>query len=247
MIRIIPAIDIIDGKCVRLTQGDYDQKKVYNNDPLEVAKMFEDSGIKYLHLVDLDGAKAKHVVNQKVLEKIATNTQLTIDFGGGIKTSEDLKVVFESGASQATIGSVAVTNPDLFESWLKTYGADKIILGADAKNGKIAVSGWLDVTTIDIFDFFEMYRQKGAKYVLCTDISRDGMMQGTAMELYKQLTEKFPEMKIIASGGVTHVNEIEELEKFNTDGVIIGKAIYEGSITLNELKPWAINNAGDRT
>ena len=242
MIRIIPAIDIIDGKCVRLTQGDYEQKKVYNNDPLEVAKMFESHGIKYLHLVDLDGAKAKHVINQKVLESIANNTNLTIDFGGGIKTSEDLKMVFECGASQVTIGSVAVSNPEYFENWLNIYGVDKIILGADAKNGKIAVSGWLDVTEIDIFDFFWMYKNKGAKYVLCTDISRDGMLQGTAIDLYKQLVTKFPEMKIIASGGVTHLSEIAELEEIKADGVIIGKAIYEGTITMKDLEQFTIEN-----
>lgn len=240
MIRIIPAIDIIEGKCVRLTQGDYGQKKVYNNDPLEVAKMFEDHGMKYLHLVDLDGAKAKHVINHKVLYNIASKTSLTIDFGGGIKTGEDLKIVFENGASQATIGSVAVSNPELFESWLNTYGADKMILGADAKDNKIAVSGWLDVTEIDIFDFFEKYRKKGAKYVLCTDISRDGMLQGTAMNLYEELVKRFPEMKIIASGGVTKIDEVYELEEKKADGVIIGKAIYEGTITLHELKKFVL-------
>lgn len=236
MIRIIPAIDIIDGKCVRLTQGDYNQKKVYNNDPVEVARMFADHGLKYLHLVDLDGAKAKHVMNHKVLYNIATKTNLTIDFGGGIKTSEDLKIVFENGASQATAGSVAVSHPELFASWLQTYGPDKMILGADAKNNKIAVSGWLDVTSIDIFDFFETYKEKGAKYVLCTDISRDGMLQGTAIDLYEELIKRFPGMKIIASGGVTKIEEIIALEEKKADGVIIGKAIYEGTITLKELQ-----------
>lgn len=242
MIRIIPAIDIIDGKCVRLTQGDYEQKKVYNNDPLEVAKMFESHGIQYLHLVDLDGAKAKHVVNHKVLERIATKTNLTIDFGGGIKSGEDIRIVFESGASQVTVGSVAVSNPELFEQWLNTYGNDKIILGADAKNGKIAVAGWQDVTSIDIEDFFDSYRKKGAKYVLCTDISRDGMLQGTAVELYQKLIEKFPEMKIIASGGVARFEEIARLEEIKADGVIIGKAIYEGTITMKQLENLVTNN-----
>jgi phosphoribosylformimino-5-aminoimidazole carboxamide ribotide isomerase len=236
MIRIIPAIDIIDGKCVRLTQGDYELKKVYYNDPLEVAKMFEDHGMKYLHLVDLDGAKAKHVINHKVLCNIATKTNLVIDFGGGIKTGEDLKIVFDNGASQATIGSVAVSNPELFESWLHFYGPDKIILGADAKDNKIAVSGWLDVTEINIFDFFTNYKEKGAKYVLCTDISRDGMLQGTAIDLYAELVNRFPEMKIIASGGVTKVDEIYTLDEKKVDGVIIGKAIYEGTITMKELQ-----------
>jgi phosphoribosylformimino-5-aminoimidazole carboxamide ribotide isomerase len=241
MIRIIPAIDIIDGKCVRLTQGDYEQKKVYNNDPLEVAKMFESHGIQYLHLVDLDGAKAKHVVNHKVLERIATKTNLTIDFGGGIKSGEDIRIVFESGASQVTVGSVAVSNPELFEQWLNTYGNDKIILGADAKNGKIAVAGWQDVTSIDIEDFFDSYQKKGAKYVLCTDISRDGMLQGTAVELYQKLIEKFPDMKIIASGGVAQFEEIARLEEIKADGVIIGKAIYEGTITMKQLENLVTN------
>ena len=239
MIRIIPAIDIIDGKCVRLSQGDYNQKKVYNDDPLEVAKIFEDNGIKYLHLVDLDGARQKHVVNHKVLERIANKTSLIIDFGGGIKTQDDLKLVFDGGAQQVTIGSVAVTQPTLFESWLVKYGADKMILGADAKNGKIAVSGWQDVTEIDIFDFFKDYRKKGVKYVLCTDISRDGMLQGTAIDLYEKLVRQFPDMKIIASGGVTKASEITDLAKKNVDGVIIGKAIYEGTITLEELKKYS--------
>jgi phosphoribosylformimino-5-aminoimidazole carboxamide ribotide isomerase len=238
MIRIIPAIDIIDGKCVRLSQGDYNQKKVYNNDPLEVAKMFEDNGIKYLHLVDLDGARQKHVVNHKVLNRIAKETKLVIDFGGGIKTEEDLQLVFDNGARQVTVGSVAVSQPALFESWLHKYGADRMILGADAKNGKIAVSGWQDVTEIDIFDFFKDYRKKGVKYVLCTDISRDGMLQGTAIDLYGELVRHFPDIKIIASGGVTKAHEISELEKIKVDGVIIGKAIYEGTITLDELKKY---------
>ncbi|MDP4207783.1 MAG: 1-(5-phosphoribosyl)-5-[(5-phosphoribosylamino)methylideneamino]imidazole-4-carboxamide isomerase [Bacteroidota bacterium] len=236
MIRIVPAIDLIDGKCVRLTQGDYAQKKVYNEDPLEVAKMFEDHGIKHLHLVDLDGARQKHVINHKVLERIASNTSLSIDFGGGIKTDEDLKLVFESGAKQATIGSVAITNPDLFESWIKTYGAEKMILGADAKNGKIAVSGWMDVTDVDIFDFFAEYQKKQVKYVLCTDISRDGMLQGTAIDLYVQLANRFPDLNIIASGGVAKADEIDVLNEKNIFAVIIGKAIYEGTITLKELE-----------
>ena len=236
MIRIVPAIDLIDGKCVRLTQGDYAQKIVYNEDPLEVARMFEAHGIKHLHLVDLDGARQKHVVNHKVLERIATHTQLSIDFGGGIKTDEDLKLVFQSGASQATIGSVAVTDPALFESWIQQYGAEKMILGADAKDGKIAVSGWMDVTNLDIFDFFAEYLKKQVKYVLCTDISRDGMLQGTAIDLYISLVNRFPELKIIASGGVTNIKDIEELREAGCSGVIIGKAIYENRISLTELK-----------
>jgi phosphoribosylformimino-5-aminoimidazole carboxamide ribotide isomerase len=239
MIRIIPAIDLIDGKCVRLTQGDYAQKKVYNEDPLEVARMFEDHGLKYLHLVDLDGARQKHVINHKVLQRITSATKLTVDFGGGIKTDEDLKLVFECGAAQATIGSVAVTNPDLFESWILKYGAGKMILGADAKDGKIAVSGWQDVTNCDIFDFFAEYQKKKVEYVLCTDISRDGMLQGTAMDLYVQLSARFPDFKIIASGGVTQAEEIDKLNEKGLFAVIIGKAIYEGRITLKELEKYS--------
>ena len=238
MIRIVPAIDLIDGKCVRLTQGDYAQKIVYNEDPLEVARMFEAHGIKHLHLVDLDGARQKHVVNHSVLERIATHTKLSIDFGGGIKTDEDLKLVFQSGASQATIGSVAVTDPALFESWIQQYGAEKMILGADAKDGKIAVSGWMDVTNLDIFDFFAEYLKKQVKYVLCTDISRDGMLQGTAIDLYISLVNRFPELKIIASGGVTRAEEIDQLNENGLFAVIIGKAIYEGRITLKELEKY---------
>jgi phosphoribosylformimino-5-aminoimidazole carboxamide ribotide isomerase len=240
MIRIVPAIDLIDGKCVRLTQGDYAQKKVYNEDPLEVARMFEDHGIKYLHLVDLDGARQKHVVNHKVLEQIAGHTHLSIDFGGGIKTDEDVRIVFQSGAAQATIGSVAITQPALFGSWITIYGAEKIILGADAKDGKIAVSGWLDVTDVDIFDFFAEYQEKQVKYVLCTDISRDGMLQGTAMDLYEQLVARFPDLKIIASGGVTNAGEIDRLHEKGLFAVIIGKAIYEGKITLKELEKYQL-------
>jgi phosphoribosylformimino-5-aminoimidazole carboxamide ribotide isomerase len=238
MIRIVPAIDLIDGKCVRLTQGDYAQKKVYNEDPLEVAREFESHGIKYLHLVDLDGARQKHVVNHKVLERIAKNTNLIIDFGGGIKTGNDLKLVFACGAAQATIGSIAVTDPKLFESWIQSYGPEKMILGADAKNGKIAVSGWQDVTNLDIFNFFEEYLKKHVKYVLCTDISRDGMLQGTAIDLYERLVQRFPDLKIIASGGVTKAEEIKQLDKKGLFAVIIGKAIYEGKITLKELETY---------
>jgi phosphoribosylformimino-5-aminoimidazole carboxamide ribotide isomerase len=236
MITIIPAIDIIDGKCVRLSQGDYNQKKVYNENPVEVAKMFEDHGIQRLHLVDLDGAKAKHVVNARTLDAIATHTNLSIDFGGGIKTEADLKLVFNCGAKQATIGSIAVTDKDLFFSWLGTYGAERIILGADVRDNKIAVSGWLDVTEVQLNDFLKEYQEKGVSYVLCTDISKDGMLQGTAMELYKELNNTFTKMKIIASGGITDISEIEELNNENVYGVIIGKAIYEGRIQLKDLK-----------
>ena len=236
MITIIPAIDLIDGKCVRLSQGDYEQKKVYNENPLEVAKMFEDNGITRLHLVDLDGAKAKHVVNARVLDQIATKTKLNIDFGGGIKSDDDLKLVFNCGAEQATVGSVAITDKDLFFKWLQYYGSEKLILGADVKDRKIAVSGWLDVTEVKLNSFLEEYKTKGVSYVLCTDISKDGMLQGTAMDLYKELNEVFPTMKIIASGGITNISEIEELNNMGVYGVIIGKAIYEGRILLKDLK-----------
>lgn len=236
MISIIPAIDIIEGKCVRLSQGDYNQKKIYNEDPLEVAKMFEDHGLTRLHMVDLDGAKAKHVVNAKVLDRIATKTDLIIDFGGGIKTNEDLKLVFNCGAEQATIGSVAINNRDLFFSWLEEYGPEKLILGADIKDEKIAVSGWLDITEVTLDDFLEQYEAKGVNYVLCTDISKDGMLQGTSMELYKRLNHDFRKMNIIASGGITFLHEIEELNTAGIYGVIIGKAIYEGRIKLDDLK-----------
>ena len=240
MIRIIPAIDIMDGKCVRLTQGDYAQQKIYNEDPLEVARMFQDHGIEYLHLVDLDGARQKHVVNFKVLEKIAKHTNLCIDFGGGIKTDEDLELVFNSGASQATIGSIAITNPPLLETWIQKFGSEKIILGADAKDGKIAVSGWIDVTDKDIFDFFAEYQLKQIKYVLCTDISRDGMLQGTALDLYDQLNQRFRDLNIIASGGVTTIGEIDQLNDMDIFGAIIGKAIYEGRIKLKELEKYSV-------
>jgi phosphoribosylformimino-5-aminoimidazole carboxamide ribotide isomerase len=236
MIEIIPAIDIIDGKCVRLSQGNYAEKKVYNENPLEVAKMFEDAGITRLHLVDLDGAKAKHVINHQVLQKIASSTSLLVDFGGGVKTDEDIQLVFDCGATQVTVGSIAVSKPALFERWLELYGPEKIILGADAKNGKIAISGWLDNTAVDLMDFIEKYTLMGVKYVLCTDIAKDGMLQGTSVELYKEIQEKFPDINLIASGGVTTIDEIRELEEAGIYGAVIGKAIYEGKISLEDLE-----------
>jgi len=235
MIEIIPAIDIIDGKAVRLAKGDYNQKTVYNDNPLEIARRFEDAGIKRLHLVDLDGAKAQHVVNLKVLEKMAKNTRLIIDFGGGIKTNEDIRNVFDYGASYATIGTVAVKDPVLFQHWLSAYGSDKIILGADVKNGNIAISGWFDVTNVNLHDFVRDYIAKGVKTVLCTDISKDGMLMGASIDMYQQLKLGFPDLNIIASGGITRVEEIELLDKMNIFAVIIGKAYYEGKIKLNDL------------
>jgi phosphoribosylformimino-5-aminoimidazole carboxamide ribotide isomerase len=236
MLTIIPAIDIIDGKCVRLSKGDYNQKKIYNEDPLEVAASFEANGLKRLHLVDLDGAKASHVVNWKVLERIASKTSLVVDFGGGIKSNEDLKIVFDSGASMATIGSVAVKSPELFFKWLTQFGSEKIILGADVNNKKIAVSGWLEVSEIELADFLKDYLQKGVQKVLCTDISKDGMLQGTSHELYKEIIQEHPDLYLIASGGVTSIEELHKLTENKIPAAIIGKAIYEGKISLGELQ-----------
>mgnify|MGYP000464328295 CR=1 FL=1 len=233
--RIIPAIDIIDGKCVRLTKGDYSTKKIYNENPLEVAKEFEANGIKYLHLVDLDGAKSMHIVNHKVLESISKNTSLKIDFGGGIKSNEDVKIAFANGAQQITAGSIAVHNPELFLSWLAAYGSDKIILGADANNRKIATQGWLENSETDVLDFIADYAQKGVEYVVCTDIAKDGMLQGTSNELYQEILLK-AKVKLIASGGVSSINDLLKLNQIGCEGAIIGKAIYEQKITLQELQ-----------
>ncbi|MBD8390076.1 1-(5-phosphoribosyl)-5-[(5-phosphoribosylamino)methylideneamino]imidazole-4-carboxamide isomerase [Dysgonomonas sp. BGC7] len=235
MIEIIPAIDIIDGKCVRLSQGDYDIKKVYNEDPLEVAKMFEDAGIKRLHLVDLDGAKAKQIVNIAVLEKIASLTSLTIDFGGGVQSDTDIEKAFNAGASMVTGGSIAVRNRDLFTGWIKKYGNEKVILGADCKDNKIAVSGWQESTSIDIVPFLNDYMKEGVTKVVCTDISKDGMLQGPSIALYKELLEAFPNLYLIASGGVSCFQDILDLEAAGVPAVILGKAIYENKVTLNEL------------
>ena len=238
--RIIPAIDIIEGKCVRLTKGDYNSKKVYNENPLEVAKEFEDSGIQYLHVVDLDGAKASHIVNYKVLEQIASKTNLKIDFGGGLKSNEDLKIAFESGANQITGGSIAVKNPTVFKSWIDKYGSDKIILGADCNNEKIAVSGWQEESNLEVIPFIKEYQIKGISYVICTDISKDGMLQGPNFDLYKRILESSPNTKLIASGGISTLNEIPQLADLGCEGVIIGKAIYENKISLKELENYII-------
>ena len=235
MIELIPAIDIIDGKCVRLSQGDYDTKKVYNENPLEVAKEFEAHGIRRLHVVDLDGAKSKHVVNYRTLEMIATRTSLVIDFGGGIKTDEDMLIAFENGAQMVTLGSVAVKNPDLFKKWLSQYGAEKIILGADAKNKRIAVSGWMEDSSQELIPFLHDYTQEGIYKVLCTDISKDGMLQGPSIELYKEIMKEFPEMHLIASGGVSCLQDIIALEEAGIPAVVFGKALYEGRITMKDL------------
>ena len=234
--EIIPAIDIIDGKCVRLTQGDYSQKTIYNENPLEVALEFESIGIKRLHLVDLDGAKAGKVINYKVLEKIANKTKFIIDFGGGIKTDTDIHTVFEAGAKMATIGSIAVKNKELFFSWLVKYGAEKILLGADVKNEKIAINGWLETTDILISDFIKENNSKGVNTIFCTDISKDGLLQGPALDLYKKILLEFPKLNLIASGGVANMNDLDQLKEIGCSGAIVGKAIYEGRIKLNDLK-----------
>lgn len=240
--RIIPAIDIIEGQCVRLSKGDYDTKKIYNENPLEVAKAFEASGIEYLHLVDLDGAKSKHIVNHKILEKIASQTQLKIDFGGGLKSDKDLQIAFECGAQQITGGSVAVTNKSLFLDWLEKYGAEKIILGADAKDGKIATGGWIESSDLQIDNFISDFVNEGVEYVISTDISKDGMLQGPSVDLYKSILQNNPDLKLIASGGISNLQDIEDLFEMGCEGVIIGKAIYENRISLKELEKFILEH-----
>lgn len=238
--RIIPAIDIIEGKCVRLSKGDYGTKKIYNENPLEVAMAFEAHGIQYLHLVDLDGAKSKHIVNHKVLEKIASQTSLKIDFGGGLKTDEDLRIAFQSGADQVTGGSIAVKNQAVFTGWLKTYGAEKIILGADAKDEKVAISGWLEESNEELIPFIQLYQKRGIQNVICTDISKDGMLQGPSFELYERIIEQCKGVKLIASGGISTFDELPKLAEIGCDGTIIGKAIYENRITLKQLEKFIL-------
>ncbi len=235
-IEIIPAIDLIDAKCVRLSQGDYNQKTIYNENPLEVAKMFEDAGITRLHLVDLDGAKAKHIVNYKVLETIAGKTNLVIDFGGGLKSDKDLEIAFNSGAAMVTGGSIAVKEKDTFLSWLEKFGSEKIILGADAKDGNIAVSGWLETTELGVIDFISEFHKQGISKVISTDISRDGMLSGPSFELYADIMKKLPEVEIISSGGIATMDDILKLDEMGVPGVITGKAIYENRITLKEIE-----------
>lgn len=235
MIEIIPAIDIIDGKLVRLSQGDYDLMKVYSNEPLDMAKTFEQAGIRRLHVVDLDGARASHIVNYKTLEAIATQTSLTVDFGGGLKSADDVRIAFESGAGMVTIGSTAVRQPALFLEWLEQYGAEKIILGADIKEGKIAVSGWTESSDARWQAFIQSFVHRGVTQVISTDISRDGMLSGPSTELYKDMMKEFPGLKVIASGGVSCMSDVRQLEEAGVPAVILGKAIYEGRITLAEL------------
>lgn len=241
MIELIPAIDIIDGKCVRLTQGNYATKKVYNEDPLEVAKMFEDYGIRRLHVVDLDGARQGQIINYKTLEKLAGRTNLIIDFGGGLKRDEDLVIAFESGAQMVTGGSIAVKNPEVFTSWIERFGSDKIILGADAKDKMIAISGWEENTDKELIPFIEEYHNKGITKIICTDISRDGMLQGPATELYKEIREAVP-VYVIASGGVSSIEDIEQLAEAEIPAVIFGKAIYEGRLRMEELARFIVEN-----
>lgn len=238
--KIIPAIDIIGGKCVRLTQGDYSRKKEYNSNPLEVAKAFEGAGVKQLHLVDLDGAKEKHIVNHKVLETIANQTSLKIDFGGGLQSNEDLKIAFDSGASQITGGSIAVKNEVLFLNWLELYGAEKIILGADCKEEKIAISGWLETSEYLVYDFVEKFAERGLKYVISTDVAKDGAMLGPSFDLYANLN-KIKGTKIIASGGVRNMADLEQLKVMGVYGAIIGKSFYEGNITLQDLEKYHVD------
>jgi phosphoribosylformimino-5-aminoimidazole carboxamide ribotide isomerase len=239
--KIIPAIDIIEGKCVRLSQGDFSQATTYYDDPLEVAKQFEEFGLRYLHLVDLDGARRGKITNHKVLERIAQNTSLIIDFGGGLKTDEDVRIAFESGASQITGGSIAVKDPERFERWIEQYGTDKIILGADVSQGNIAVSGWQEASELDVFSFVNSYYSKGLTRVICTDISKDGMLLGPGFSLYQSLFDRFPKLQLIASGGVTTLDDLTQLQAMGCEGAIIGKAIYEGTLGLEELA--AFNNS----
>ena len=238
MIELIPAIDIIEGQCVRLTKGDYDQKTVYRDSPAEVAKEFEQIGFKRLHVVDLDGAKSKHIVNSEVLRRVTTDTQLVVDFGGGIKTDEDIEKAFAAGASMVTIGSIAVTDPDLFMGWLEKYGAEHIILGADVRHGKISINGWKEDSAEDLLPFLKKYVDAGVKNVLCTEISKDGTLTGPAIELYQSIMAAYPGLHLIASGGVSSIDDIKALEAAGIPAVVFGKAIYEGKINLNELWDW---------
>ena len=240
--RIIPAIDIIDRKCVRLSKGDYNTKIIYNENPLEVAKEFEAHGIQYLHLVDLDGAKSSQIVNHKILEQIASQTKLKIDFGGGLKSDNDLRIAFESGANQITGGSIAVKNPELFQKWIAKYGSDKIILGADASNEKVAISGWLEESKEDLIPFIQDYQQKGIQYVICTDIAKDGMLEGPSFDLYTKILEQNKGIKLIASGGISTFDELPKLTEMGCEGTIIGKAIYENRITLKQLEQFILQS-----
>ena len=240
MIELIPAIDIIEGKCVRLTKGDYEQKTIYGN-PIEMAREFERIGFRRLHVVDLDGAKSRHIVNSQVLRDITSETRLIVDFGGGIKTDEDIEQAFDAGASMVTVGSVAVTQPELFERWLTKYGAERMILGADVRNGLISINGWKEDSSEELLPFLKQYVGMGVHHVLCTEISKDGTLAGPALELYKEIMAAYPELNLIASGGVSSIDDIKQLDAAGIPSVVFGKAIYEGKIKLEEL--WAWQNA----
>ena len=240
--NLIPAIDIIDGKCVRLSKGDYSTKIIYNENPLEVAKTFEASGITHLHLVDLDGAKSSQIVNHKILNQIATKTNLKIDFGGGLKSDSDIEIAFENGATQVTGGSIAIKNPDLFKKWIQVYGSEKIILGADAQNEKVAIAGWLEQSQEDLIPFIKNYFADGIKYVVCTDIAKDGMLQGPSFELYQRILQEIPEIKLIASGGIATFDDLPKLAEMGCHGTIIGKAIYENRISLKQIESFVVGS-----
>ncbi len=238
MIQIIPAIDIIDGKCVRLTQGDFSQKTEYSNNPAEVAKAIENTGVRKLHVVDLDGAKQKKIINHKTLEAIVKATSLDVDFGGGLQSNEDIKIAFDCGAKQITGGSIAIKNRPLFEEWIAKFGAEKIILGADVRNEMIAVSGWQEVSNVSVFNFIKSYLEIGLQYIFCTDVAKDGLLQGPSFDLYQKIRDQFPEAKLIASGGVTTVADVDKLNEMGVYGAIIGKAYYEGKIKLEDFKSY---------
>ena len=242
--KIIPAIDIIDGKCVRLSKGDFSTQKIYNENPLEVAKKFEANGIKYLHLVDLDGARSKHIVNHKVLESIAVKTKLKIDFGGGLKSDQDVRIAFENGAQQITGGSIAVKQPELFTNWLSIYGSDKIILGADFKDDRIATDGWEETSDLTLLKFLKNYQAKGVKYTICTDINKDGMLLGPGFIMYENILKRM-KLKLIASGGISNFEEIPRLASIGCEGAIIGKAIYENRISLKDLERFILNQSNN--
>lgn len=238
--QIIPAIDLIDGKCVRLTQGDYTQKKIYNENPLEVAKMFEDAGLQRLHLVDLDGAKAGKVINWKTLETITSHTSLQVDFGGGVKQKNDVEAILDSGAYLVTVGSIAVKNEELFDEWIDAFGAEKFFLGADVKEEKIAISGWLETTELNVYTFIEKYLHKGIRNIFCTDVSKDGLLQGPSVELYKNILYKFPDILLVASGGVAVKEDLQQLKSIGCSGAIVGKAIYENRVSIKDIHGGAI-------
>jgi phosphoribosylformimino-5-aminoimidazole carboxamide ribotide isomerase len=244
MIEIIPAIDLFQGKCVRLKQGDYEQMTIYSDNPVDLALRFEDAGIRRLHLVDLEGARKRYVIHAGILKEITRKTSLLVDFGGGVRTLEEVNEIFDSGARMITVGSIAATDPDRFQEWMNRYGAKNFILGADTMNNKIAISGWTDVTEINLHEYIEKYARLGVKQILSTDISRDGMLEGIAVDFYSALSSHFPGLDFIASGGVTSLYDIIELDRVGVYGAVVGKAYYDGRITLDELQTWMAGNTG---